>query len=127
MLIDRNGLQENRGNSVTAVGEGFGGFGLASTSEDNGGVDSTLRKRAERLVDGHRLRAADDANDGGEVCIANISSQERRKRLVMGAITFGVSLIILAALMAIFVLKPMRSAYTNRSAGSVGTAKLATP
>jgi OFA family oxalate/formate antiporter-like MFS transporter len=35
---------------------------------------------------------------------------------------------ILAALMAIFVLKPMRSAYTNRNIGSVGTtAKLATP
>jgi MFS transporter, OFA family, oxalate/formate antiporter len=35
---------------------------------------------------------------------------------------------IMAALLAIFVLKPMRSAYTTRSIGSVGTAaKLATP
>jgi hypothetical protein len=34
---------------------------------------------------------------------------------------------ILAALMAIFVLKPMRSAYTNRTASVDASAKLVTP
>lgn len=35
----------------------------------------------------------------GEVCIANISTAERRKRLMFGAITFAVSLVLLAVLM----------------------------
>jgi fatty acid desaturase len=34
------------------------------------------------------------------VCIANISTQERRKRLMMGVVTFAVSLVILVILMA---------------------------
>ena len=37
--------------------------------------------------------------EGGEVCIANISPAERRKRLRFGAIQFGISALILAALL----------------------------
>jgi MFS transporter, OFA family, oxalate/formate antiporter len=45
-----------------------------------------------------------------------------------GVFMTAMTLNFLAALMAIFVLKPMRAAYTNRNMGSVGTsAKLATP
>lgn len=36
----------------------------------------------------------------GDVCIPNISTAERRKRLTMGVITFVISLVILAVLMA---------------------------
>jgi fatty acid desaturase len=36
----------------------------------------------------------------GDVCIPNISTAERRKRLIAGIIPFGVSLGILAALLA---------------------------
>ena len=36
----------------------------------------------------------------GEVCIANISPRERRKRLAAGAVQFVISLAILAALLA---------------------------
>ncbi len=37
----------------------------------------------------------------GEICIPNISTRERRKRLVGGAIVFIITLIVLAVLMAI--------------------------
>ena len=37
---------------------------------------------------------------GGETCIPNISTIERRKRLASGVILFLISLVILAALMA---------------------------
>ncbi len=37
---------------------------------------------------------------GGEVCIPNINTVERRKRLASGVIIFLVSLVILAALLA---------------------------
>jgi hypothetical protein len=40
------------------------------------------------------------SSQSGEVCIANISLKERRKRLAAGAIQFAVGLIILAALLA---------------------------
>jgi hypothetical protein len=36
----------------------------------------------------------------GEVCIPNISTRERRKRLVSGVIMFVISLAVLAALVA---------------------------
>ncbi len=36
----------------------------------------------------------------GETCIPNISTAERRKRLVAGVITFFISLAVLAALVA---------------------------
>jgi hypothetical protein len=36
----------------------------------------------------------------GEICIANISLEERRKRLAGGVIAFVISLAVLAALMA---------------------------
>jgi hypothetical protein len=36
----------------------------------------------------------------GEVCIANINTAERRKRLAFGLITFAISLAVLAVLMA---------------------------
>ena len=36
----------------------------------------------------------------GEVCIPNISTRERRKRLASGVIIFAISLLILAALIA---------------------------
>ena len=39
--------------------------------------------------------------ESGEVCIPNISTRERRKRLTGGAITFVIALAILAVLMAI--------------------------
>jgi hypothetical protein len=39
-----------------------------------------------------------DAEDNGEVCIANISPAERRKRLNFGLIAFAISLIVLALL-----------------------------
>jgi hypothetical protein len=37
----------------------------------------------------------------GEVCIPNISTAERRKRLASGVVMFIISLVILAALMAL--------------------------
>ena len=37
---------------------------------------------------------------GGEVCVPNISTAERHKRLEMGVLTFVMSLVILAVLMA---------------------------
>jgi hypothetical protein len=40
---------------------------------------------------------------GGEVCIPNINTSERRKRLTFGVIVFVISLVILAALMALGV------------------------
>ena len=41
------------------------------------------------------------SSESGEVCIPNISTRERRKRLTGGAITFVIALAILAVLMAI--------------------------
>jgi hypothetical protein len=38
--------------------------------------------------------------EAGAVCIPNISTRERRKRLVSGVIMFVISLTVLAALMA---------------------------
>ncbi len=38
--------------------------------------------------------------EAGEVCLANISPRERRKRLISGGITFVIALIVLAVLMA---------------------------
>lgn len=40
------------------------------------------------------------ADSGGEVCIANISPRERRKRLIGGIVQFVITLAILAALIA---------------------------
>ena len=40
------------------------------------------------------------ASAGGEVCIANISIAERRKRLTFGLVIFVISLVVLAILMA---------------------------
>lgn len=39
-------------------------------------------------------------SDGGEVCIANISPRERRRRLIGGIVQFTVTLAVLAALIA---------------------------
>ena len=36
----------------------------------------------------------------GDVCIPNISTKERRKRLMSGVVMFSIGLVILAALMA---------------------------
>jgi hypothetical protein len=41
-----------------------------------------------------------EISKGGEVCIPNISTAERRKRLASGVVIFLVSLVILAAFMA---------------------------
>jgi hypothetical protein len=41
----------------------------------------------------------DSGAEIGEVCIANISPRERRRRLVGGVIQFGIALAILAVLM----------------------------
>ncbi len=38
-------------------------------------------------------------SEAGEVCIANISARERRKRLMAGVIQLLISLVVLAALM----------------------------
>lgn len=38
--------------------------------------------------------------EAGEVCIPNISPQERRKRLSFGVITFVITLVILGILLA---------------------------
>ncbi len=38
--------------------------------------------------------------NAGEVCIANISTAERRKRLIFGLVTFAISLAVLAILVA---------------------------
>ena len=40
------------------------------------------------------------APDTGEICIPNISTRERRKRLISGGIMFVISLAVLAVLMA---------------------------
>lgn len=45
-------------------------------------------------------QAAIHASASGEVCIANISTAERRKRLTFGLVTFAISLVVLAILMA---------------------------
>jgi hypothetical protein len=45
------------------------------------------------------LLDAETSPDVGEVCIANISTPERRRRLMFGLITFGVSIAVLAVLM----------------------------
>ncbi len=39
-------------------------------------------------------------SESGEVCIANISTRERRKRLASGVIMFAIALLLLVALMA---------------------------
>ena len=39
-----------------------------------------------------------DSEDNGEVCIANISPAERRRRLNFGLVMFAISLIVLAVL-----------------------------
>ncbi len=41
------------------------------------------------------------SSESGEVCLANISTRERRKRLASGAIMFIIALAVLAVLMAI--------------------------
>ena len=41
------------------------------------------------------------SSESGEICIPNISTRERRKRLASGAIMFIVALAVLAVLMAI--------------------------
>ena len=46
-------------------------------------------------------QTATSSLEGGEVCLPNISTHERRKRLTSGAITFIIALAILAALMAL--------------------------
>ena len=40
-----------------------------------------------------------DSQARGEVCIANISPKERRKRLAGGLVQFGISLAMLAAML----------------------------
>ncbi len=40
------------------------------------------------------------SSESGEVCIPNISTRERRKRLASGVIMFAIGLAILAALIA---------------------------
>ncbi len=41
------------------------------------------------------------SSESGEVCLANISTRERRKRLASGAIMLLIALAVLAVLMAI--------------------------
>jgi hypothetical protein len=41
-----------------------------------------------------------DSGDVGEVCIPNISTAERRKRLMFGVITFVISLVVLGVLLS---------------------------
>ncbi len=41
-----------------------------------------------------------DSSASGEVCVPNISTRERRKRLASGVIMFAIGLAILAVLMA---------------------------
>src|SRR5664279_5766776 len=45
-------------------------------------------------------QASIHASASGEVCIPNISTAERRKRLTFGLVTFAISLVVLAILMA---------------------------
>jgi len=50
---------------------------------------------------GESTRSPEGHEDGGgEVCIANISPRERRKRLIGGILQFVIAFVILAALMA---------------------------
>ena len=46
-------------------------------------------------------RSPAGSSESGEICIPNISTRERRKRLASGAIMFIVALAVLAVLMAI--------------------------
>ena len=45
-------------------------------------------------------QAPTGSSESGEVCIPNISTRERRKRLASGAIMFMIGLVVLAVLMA---------------------------
>ena len=42
-----------------------------------------------------------EETDSGEVCVANISPLERRKRLIFGILQFGLALLILGALIVL--------------------------
>jgi hypothetical protein len=61
--------------------------------------------RQDALHDSGSGQAAGQAPNGGSgpgaICIPNISTRERRKRLAGGAITFIITLAILAVLMAL--------------------------
>jgi hypothetical protein len=46
------------------------------------------------------VQSSSGSSETGEVCIPNISTRERRKRLASGVIMFVISLAFLAALMA---------------------------
>lgn len=45
-------------------------------------------------------KSSQDFSDSGEVCIPNISTAERRKRLTFGFVTFAIAVAILAVLVA---------------------------
>jgi len=57
-----------------------------------------MAERSESRQDAGQTPPGDSESD--EVCIANISTRERRKRLASGVIMFVISLAVLAALMA---------------------------
>src|SRR5262245_42365844 len=85
-----------RGAAVAEDGWNTGGF-----NHDKGHMSTVWR--ATGLGSGSSLDAGPTPEGGlepGEVCIANISPHERRKRLAAGVIQFGVGLAILVALIA---------------------------
>src|SRR5258706_3714139 len=59
-----------------------------------------MSNTAQTLVPKSELTQSVGNPKSGAVCIPNISTAERRKRLAFGAMTFAVSLVILAALVA---------------------------
>lgn len=58
------------------------------------------------------------SSGAGEVCVPNISTRERRKRLASGVIMFAISLAILAALMATGASRWWRIALLSLFAGA---------
>src|SRR5579863_6276094 len=83
LFIDRDGLQKDGGDGVRAIGDGLGGFRLAAPCENDSGIHGALGERAERLVNGHSLGAADDADDGGQVGVL-AGDKDRAGELAFG-------------------------------------------
>jgi hypothetical protein len=59
---------------------------------------STVKQ--SNLVDSRSNQETQQTPESGEVCIPNISTAERRKRLTFGLVTFAISLAVLAVLIA---------------------------
>ena len=83
MLIDGNGLEKDCWDGERSVLEGLGGFEFAAMGESDGRIDGALGEGAEGLINGHGLRAANDADDRSQVSVLT-GNEHLAGELVLG-------------------------------------------